>query len=85
LTLLKKYSDIVQGLTYEESHERIEERKLHNWAVKFFMSAAASLAFLVAGGMLMLAYKTNELPDGEIFASIVESATEVLKLIFESK
>lgn len=86
LAMLKKYSDTVLGkvVTGVESPELVEQRKLRHWLAKFMAVVAMSMILIMFLAVVSVIYKSDKLPEGSIFSSIMTTAVEILKLVFSS-
>lgn len=64
--------------------EEIERRKLRAWLVKGAFWAVAPIPCLVVGAMIAIGVRSGQMPDGVVVSSIMSTATEILKLLFNS-
>lgn len=89
VTLLKKYSDTVLGVPTVpvipmEAPHVTEERRLRHWFLKFLAWLATSIIVVMTLAVVSTIVKSNSLPDGSIFSSIMSTAVEILKLVFST-
>ena len=71
--------------TTEESTpiERIwGDTVLRRWIVKFVITSTFGMMFLVVGAAIALGYMTGVFTDGVFFTAVINTATEIIKLIF---
>ena len=63
--------------------ERIwEDTVLRRWIVKFVLIASFSMVLLVTGAAIALGLLTGAFTDGVFFSAILNTATELIKIIF---
>lgn len=55
---------------------------LRRWIVKFVITATFGMLFLVVGATIALGYMTGVFTDGVFFTAVINTATEIIKLIF---
>lgn len=55
---------------------------LRRWIVKFVITATFGMLFLVVGAAIALGYMTGVFTDGVFFTAVINTATEIIKLIF---
>ena len=55
---------------------------LRRWIVKFVITATFGMLFLVVGATIALGYLTGVFTDGVFFTAVINTATEIIKLIF---
>lgn len=55
---------------------------LRRWIVKFVITATFGMLFLVVGATIALGYMTGVFNDGVFFTAVINTATEIIKLIF---
>lgn len=67
-----------------ESDAAKEDRKLRHWAIKVFVYAFLFFATLVIGAMIAVMYHNHAMPDAGVFKAVMSTATEVLKILFQS-
>ena len=61
-----------------------EDRHFRRWLIKSAVYLLGSLVFLIVGATIAIGVKTGVVSDNPAFASIVNTAMEILKLIFTS-
>lgn len=65
-----------------------EERRLKHWMLKIRAYGAVVLVvlfFLILGAMIVLMVQDHKLPDNAIFGTLLSTATEIVKVLFNSK
>ena len=55
---------------------------LRRWIVKFVITSTFGMLFLVVGAAIALGYMTGVFTDGVFFTAVINTATEIIKLIF---
>lgn len=55
---------------------------LRRWIVKFVITTTFGMLFLVVGATIALGYMTGVFTDGVFFTAVINTATEIIKLIF---
>lgn len=55
---------------------------LRRWIVKFVITTTFGMLFLVVGAAIALGYMTGVFTDGVFFTAVINTATEIIKLIF---
>lgn len=55
---------------------------LRRWIVKFVITSTFGMLFLVVGAAIALGYMTGAFTDGVFFTAVINTATEIIKLIF---
>ena len=55
---------------------------LRRWIVKFVITSTFGMLFLVVGAAIALGYMTGAFTDGVFFTVVINTATEIIKLIF---
>jgi hypothetical protein len=85
VTLLSKYSIATKSLltptVYAEDPEKTENRRLRHWLVKFGAITFTSIAFIVVGASMAIAYKAGVV-DNALVQTAMAAATEIFKLVF---
>lgn len=67
-----------------EDPEAVEKRKLRTWLIKAGFICASVFMVAVLGATVALGYKQGVMPDSSVLTGFINTAGEVLKLIFSS-
>lgn len=67
-----------------ETDEQKEDRQLHRWLVKCAVVCVIGTLFILMGAMVAI-MTHNHTADNAVFKTIMETAAEVIKIIFSSK
>lgn len=64
-----------------------EERQLKNWVTKFkiVVTVIVSAGLIVAGAIVAIMVKDNKMPDNALVKTLMGTATEIIKVLFNSK
>jgi hypothetical protein len=64
-----------------------EERKLKHWLmrVKIIATISASVSLIILGAIVAIMVKDNKLPDNALVSTLMGAATEIIKVVFNSK
>lgn len=67
-----------------ESQADQEERQLKHWLIKTGVIFCLALFFVIIGAMLAITHYNKALPDNAVFKTILDTASEILKILFNS-
>lgn len=87
IKMLNRYTESVKTIrnpsVYEDPKVR-DERRLRHWVIKVLVSVMAVVICMMAGVIVTMGVWKGVLPDTSILSSLMEMATEILKLIFST-
>lgn len=67
-----------------EKPAEIEQRRLRHWLIRAGVIIIAPIPCMVVGAGIVIGVRTGVMPENAAFTSIITTATEILKLIFEA-
>jgi len=67
-----------------EEQQDLEDRRLRRWLVKMGFWFAIVFVSMVVGATFAIAVRSGQMPDGVVVNSVLNTASEILKLIFSN-
>ncbi len=87
--LLQKYSAATKTLdapmVYSEDPKVTDERRLRHWMMKTFILLTGVLVCIIIGVTVAVMVHNKMFPPASVITTIINSATEIIKLIFSLK
>ncbi len=82
--LLAVYRNRMRPKQIMDDPEEVEKRKLKTFMIKGGFIFFCSLILVVTGSVLTLGYKQGVMPDSSFLSGLIDTASEILKLIFSA-